>query len=52
MEKRYMEEELERYKERSSTLEVETRKLRSSNAKLTSDLEDYENKYEEKKQEN
>lgn len=41
MEKRYMEEELERYKERSSTLEVETRKLRSSNAKLTSDLEDY-----------
>lgn len=51
MEKKYMEEELERYKERATTLEGECRKLRSNNSKLSSDMEDLENRYEEKKQE-
>jgi len=39
MEKKYMEEELERYKERAISLENECRKLRTSNTKLTSDYE-------------
>ena len=38
MEKKYMEEELERYKERATTLEGESRKLRSNNSKLSSDM--------------
>jgi hypothetical protein len=38
MEKKYMEEELERYKERATTLEGECRKLRSNNSKLSSDM--------------
>lgn len=46
-----MEEEIERYKERSTTLESECRKLRSNSSKMASDLEELENKYEEKKQE-
>lgn len=46
-----MEEELSRYKERSNTLENECRKLRTNNTKLTSDYEELEAKYEEKKEE-
>ena len=51
MEKKYMEEELDRYKERAANLENECRKLRTSNSKLTSDFQEIENKYEEKKEE-
>ena len=46
-----MEEELDRYKERAANLENQCRKLRTSNSKLTSDFQEIENKYEEKKEE-
>jgi hypothetical protein len=39
MEKKYVEEELDRYKERGNTLENETRKLRTALAKISADLE-------------
>ena len=51
MEKKYIQEELERYKERAANLENECRKLRTCNTKLTSDYEELQNKYEEKKEE-
>ena len=51
MEKKYMEEELGRHQERAGHLENECRRLRTTNARVTSELEEAEGKIEEKKQE-
>ena len=39
MEKQFLQEEVDRYKDRCNNLESENRKIRQANTKLSSDLE-------------
>ena len=48
MEKKYMQEELDRFKDRCTQLEADNRKIKTNNAKISSELEDLSIKYEEK----
>ena len=48
MEKKYMQEELDRFKDKCGQLEADNRKIKTNNAKISSELEDLSVKYEEK----
>lgn len=48
MEKQFLQEETDRYKDRCTTLESENRKIRQANTKLATDLEELESRHEEK----